>query len=122
MASESRVLRIGDMIQRTLASHLLKEVHDPRLKMISISAVEVSRDLSHAKIFISYLGPDDQLEGSFLALKNAGPYLRRLLAKDLDLRTVPGLHFVRDESSIYGTKISALIDKAIKSDTGNDAE
>jgi len=116
MASESRALRVGDMIQRTLASQLLKEVHDPRLKMVSISDVKVTRDLAHAKIFIAYLGDDSKLPAALEALQKAGPYLRRLLAKESDLRTVPELHFIRDESSVYGVKLSALIDKARKED------
>ncbi len=116
MASESRALRVGDMIQRTLASQLLKEVHDPRLKMVSISDVKVTRDLAHAKIFVSYLGDDAKLLAALEALQKAGPYLRRLLAKESDLRTVPELHFIRDESSVYGVKLSALIDKARKED------
>ena len=119
MASDSRLLRIGDMIQRVLASQLLKEVQDPRLKLVSISGVEVSKDLAHAKIFISYLGPDEKLLAALEALKKAGPYLRRLLAKEMDLRTVPELHFVRDETSEYGSRMSALIDKARRADEQN---
>lgn len=116
MANDSRLLRIGDSIQRLLASQLLKEVHDPRLKLVSITGVEVSRDLAHAKVFVSFLGPDEKLTSVLEGLKKAAPYLRRLLAKEMDLRTVPELHFFHDSSSEYGSKLSALIDKARRED------
>lgn len=126
MASSSRVLRIGDMIQKTLSQALQREVHDPRLKFVSVTAVEVSRDLAHAKVYISVLSVGDseadKIKDALLALEKAGPFLKRLLAKDSSLRTVPNLIFMHDQSSSYGSKMSNLIDKARKDDGDSDEE
>ena len=123
MASESRVLRVGDAIHCILASRLLREIQDPRLKLVSISSVEVSKDLSYAKVFFSSLlmgsemGTEQNHNESpaeiLKALTKAGPYLRRLLAKELELRVVPELRFVLDQTSAHSAKISALIDQAL---------
>lgn len=120
MASSSRVLRVGDMIQKTLSMALQKEVHDPRLKFVSITAVELTRDLAHAKVFISVLSVGDEeaqmVDDALKALEKAGPFLKRLLAKDSALRSVPNLIFTHDKSSSYGSKMSSLIDRARKGD------
>lgn len=119
MASQERVHRVGDAIQRVLAQVLMREIEDPRLKMATVSAVEVTRDLAHAKVFISLMGGDnDAAEKALQALKKAGGFLRRRLAKEIEMRSVPELHFVHDASSIYGNDISAKIDEAIRKDQG----
>lgn len=122
MASSSRVLRVGDMIQKTLGVALQREVHDPRLKFVSISAVEVTRDLAHAKVYISVFGVGDeatQVSDALKALEKAGPFLKRVLAKESQLRTVPNLAFCHDKSSSYGAKMNDLINRAIEDDEHN---
>ncbi|MDF2691279.1 MAG: ribosome-binding factor [Gammaproteobacteria bacterium] len=120
MANQSnRTQRVGDMIQRTLAELLQREVHDPRISMVSISGVEVTRDLAHAKVYISVLGDEKKVEAAMTALNKAAGFLRTMLAKNCELRTIPALHFYHDVSVQYGRQMSDLIDKARAKDHSN---
>lgn len=117
----SRTRRIGEQMQRELATLIQKEIQDPRLGMVTVSAVEVSRDLSHARVFITVL--DDQqhdIATSLEILNRAGGYLRHELGRRMTVRTVPALHFVYDESMARGNALSRLIDEAVKSDQHHD--
>lgn len=96
---------------------LLREVQDPRLAGITVSAVEVSRDLAHARVYVTFLGTDDKaVETGLQGLEHAAGFLRSLLAKRLKIRTVPDLHFIHDISIIRGARLSALIDEAVDRD------
>jgi ribosome-binding factor A len=88
--------------------------------MVSVSAVEVSRDLSHAKIFISTLGKPEDAELSVQVLQGAAAYLRHLLGQRMMLRSVPQLHFKRDYSIEQGARLSSLIDSAVRGDHATD--
>ncbi|MFT4058805.1 MAG: 30S ribosome-binding factor RbfA [Legionella sp.] len=115
-----RTDRVAEMIQRKLAQIIPLEVKDPRLKgFVTISAVKVAADLSHAKVYFTVLNDDKQLAGSIL--NAAASYLRSALARSITLRTVPQLHFVYDESIEYGQHLSRLIDEANQS-TGDEDE
>lgn len=120
MAKEySRTQRIGDQMQRELAQLIQREVKDPRLGLVTITAVDVSRDLSHAKVFITVMGKEDDEQAvaqNLSILKDAAGYLRMLLGKGMKLRTIPTLHFVYDASVRRGTDLSALIERAIAED------
>ncbi len=109
-----RTRRVGEQIQRELAELIRDEVSDPRVGMVTVSAVEVSRDLAHAKVFVTPLGGGPE-EGAELveALNHAAAFLRKLLGQRLRIRTVPALHFFYDESFDRGARLSALIDKAV---------
>lgn len=109
-----RTRRIGDQIQRELAELIRDEVRDPRVRMVTVSAVDVTRDLAHAKVYVTPLGgtPEEGLELAE-ALNHAAAYLRKLLGQRLRLRTVPALKFLYDESFERGARLSALIDKAV---------
>ncbi|MCP0912844.1 MULTISPECIES: 30S ribosome-binding factor RbfA [Legionella] len=105
-----RTDRIAEIILRKLAHIIQQEVTDPRLpKFITISAVKVSKDLSHAKVYFTALNHEP--EKTVLILNTAASYLRTILAKTIKLRTVPQLHFVYDESIEYGKRLSRLIDE-----------
>lgn len=117
----SRTRRIGEQMQRELAILIQQEIQDPRLGMVTVSAVEVSRDLAHAKVYITVL--DDQqhdIATSLEVLNHAGGFLRHELGRRMTLRTVPALHFVYDESMARGNELSRLIDEAVKSDQHSD--
>ena len=116
--SYSRLDRIADQIQRDLSDLIRREVKDPRLGMVTITAVEVTRELEHAKVFITVMQADAQaVEQNIKALNHAAGFLRRELGKRLHIRTNTALHFVYDESIDRGARMSALIDEAIASDT-----
>ena len=116
----SRTQRIGDQMQRELAVLIQREIKDPRLGLVTITAVDVSRDLSHAKVFITVMGKDDDAEQIKLNLEilgEAAGYLRMLLGKSMKLRSVPQLHFHYDESISRGAHLSALIERAVAEDS-----
>ncbi len=115
-----RTRRVGEQLQRELAALIRDEISDPRLGMVSVSAVEVSRDLSHAKVFISTLGSARDGDASVQVLQGAAGYLRRLLGQRMALRSVPQLHFKRDQSIEQGARLSSLIDAAVRGDQPGD--
>jgi ribosome-binding factor A len=125
MAQEySRTQRVADQIQRELAALIQREVKDPRVGMATVSAVEVSRDLSHAKVFVTILNGDEgqqEITESVKALNNASGFLRSQLGQRMKLRIVPTLRFHFDDSLSRGNYLSNLIDKARASDPEQDS-
>ena len=111
-----RTRRIGEQMQRELAALIRDGVKDPRVGMATVSAVEVTRDLAHAKVFITVLGDETARRDSLTALNNAAGFLRHELGQRMLTRTVPQLRFVYDESIEHGSRLSALIDAAVASD------
>ncbi|HEX5513810.1 MAG TPA: 30S ribosome-binding factor RbfA [Gammaproteobacteria bacterium] len=112
-----RTRRIGEQLQRELAELIRDEINDPRIGMVTVSAVEVTRDLAHAKVFVAVLGADaEQIAASLEALKSAAGFLRKLLGQRLRLRTVPALHFQYDDSFDRGARLSQLIHEAVSRD------
>jgi ribosome-binding factor A len=108
----NRAFQIADQIQRDLAE-LIREVKDPRLGMVTISAVEVSPDYAHAKVFFSVLvGEPQECEE---ALNHAAGFLRNGLFKRLHIHTVPTLHFQFDRTTERAADMNALIAKAVSS-------
>jgi ribosome-binding factor A len=108
----NRAYQIADQIQRDLAE-LIREVKDPRLGMITISAVEITPDYAHAKVFFSVLvGSPDECEE---ALNHAAGFLRNGLFKRLHIHTVPTLHFQFDRTTERAADMNALIAKAVSS-------
>jgi ribosome-binding factor A len=113
-----RTDRVADFLRRELAQQIQFEVKDPRLGFININEVEVSKDLSHAKIYFTVVGATSEAEGNKAAevLNKAAGFLRRQLAAGNTMRTTPQLHFFYDRSSIAGGQLASLIDKAVASD------
>lgn len=119
MSNFKRTDRVAEMIQRKLAQIIPQEVKDPRLKgFITISAVKVTADLGHAKIYFTVFNDDKDVVVTIL--NAAASYLRSALARSITLRTVPQLHFVYDESIEYGERLTRLIDKANDESTIDD--
>ena len=111
-----RAQRVADQIQRELAQLLRDEVKDPRVGRITVTVVEVSPDLSHAKIFFTHLAGRDHAKETLDALQHTAGFLRSELSRRLKLYSVPQLHFVYDESIEAGMRLSQLIDDAVASD------
>lgn len=125
MAKEfSRTSRIGDQIQRELAMLIPREVKDPRLGMITVTAVDVSRDMSHAKVYITLLGRDgdDAIKENLDILNDAAGYLRSLIGKVMKIRSVPAMRFYYDASIRRGAELSALIERAVSEDRKRESE
>ena len=112
----SRTLRIGEQIRRDLAE-LVRKVRDPRVGNVTFGEVEVSKDLSHAKVFFTVLGGgEEEARATAKGLNHAAGFLRRELGKNMRVRVIPELHFVYDEAPDRGARLSALIDQALLAD------
>ena len=114
----SRSRRVGEQMQRLLGEILLRDVKDPRIEGVNITAVEVSRDLSHATVWFSLLDPDADPAPTGAALARAAGLLRGKLGRAMYIRQVPALHFRHDESLERGSRLSELIDQAVAADKG----
>jgi ribosome-binding factor A len=113
----ARTDRIAEQIQRELAQMIRLEVKDPRVHMVTITGVEVTRDYAHAKVFYTMLtGDSKELQQG---LQRVSGFLRSKLASAMKLRVTPQLSFKYDASIEHGSQLSQLIDKAIASDKLN---
>ncbi|MEZ5539982.1 MAG: 30S ribosome-binding factor RbfA [Pseudomonadales bacterium] len=120
MAQEySRTQRVGDYLKRELALLIQQELRDPRVGMVNINEVEVSRDLAHAKVFVTFVGDrSDEINAQALKVLNAAQgFLRSRIASNNHMRTTPRLSFVLDVSVQRGARLSALIDQALAADS-----
>ncbi len=115
----ARHQRLGAQMQRTLSELLRFETKDPRIADITLTTVELSRDLSVAKVYFSLLNPDADPEPVLEGLKRAAGFLRSRLGAELTVRHVPELRFVYDDSIAHGAAISRLIDDAAGADGGH---
>ena len=113
----SRTQRVSEQIKRELAQIIHREVKDPRIGMVTLSDVEVTTDLSYAKVYFTTLNIDSDLEKDPSKLLNKiSPMLRSLLGKKIRLRVTPELKFIYDNSLTEGMRISNLVSNVIKKD------
>jgi len=112
----SRTRRIGEQMQRELAQLLQREVKDPRLAVVTITAVEVTRDLSLATVYYTLPADTPEPERYQQALEKAAGFLRHALGERMLLRSLPQLKFRFDQSLQRGTELSELIDSVIAAD------
>ncbi len=119
MAKEySRTQRVADYLQRELAQQIQQELRDPRIGMVSITGVDVSRDLGHAKVYFTRLGSDcaDEAREAAEVLNKAAGYLRSQLSRYSNMRSVPQLRFYFDSSVGRGRDMEDLIRRAEQAD------
>ncbi|WP_104204895.1 30S ribosome-binding factor RbfA [Billgrantia saliphila] len=118
MREFKRTDRVGDQLQKELAVLIQREVKDPRLGMVTVSGVTVSRDLGYADVHVTLLGEDDpeRIKENLKVLRQASGFLRSQIARRIKLRHVPELRFHYDESVVRGQRLSSLIDEAVESD------
>jgi ribosome-binding factor A len=103
--------RVGDRLLEETAELLRREIHDPRLQCLNLTGVRMSKDLRHAKVFFSLLGGSGDREQALAGLKSASGFIRSRLAKKLNLRFVPSIDFLYDDSEDEARRIDALLDK-----------
>ena len=108
MAS-SRPERVGDQIRVEITGMLTRQVHDPGIGFLTVTRVEVSADLQHAKVYYTTLGDEKARRESARALERASPFLRRQLAGRIRLRRAPELHFFFDESVQQHDRIEQIL-------------
>lgn len=112
----SRSRRVEENLKRLLSDLVRREVKDPRVGLVTITAVEVSRDLTHAKVFFTPFAGQGNASEALEALRHAAGFLRHELRHELSLRVTPELDFRLDEAFEQGARVSALISEAVASD------
>lgn len=108
-----RISKLNKLLKQEI-SDLVSKLHDPRIGFVSITEVETSSDLRHAKVFVSILGTEEEKEKSLQGLKSAAGYIRHELMHRLTLRNIPQIAFVYDNSIEHGAKILKLINEITK--------
>lgn len=112
----SRSQRLANQLLRTLNELLRFEVKDPRVKGVALTSIDLSRDLSVARVFFSTLDPDADAANAQDGLERAAGFLRSRLGKSIKVRHVPELRFAHDDSAAEGVRLSALIDRSLAGD------
>ncbi|NNM52842.1 MAG: 30S ribosome-binding factor RbfA [Pseudomonadales bacterium] len=114
-----RLDRLADQIQRDLAQLIRQEIRDPRLGLVTVSAVKVSRDLGYADIYVTVMGHDLETDthlGSIAILNAAAGFLRGELGRMLSVRVIPRLRFHYDEVLAKANRLTTLIHHAVRED------
>lgn len=111
--------RLAEAIKQEL-SEILRVMRDPRIGMVSVVSVDVSRDLRHAKVYVSVFGNEDQEDGTFAALEKARGYIRSELAKRLRVRYTPEILFHPDDSIAHGARVAHLLRSLAEEQGGDD--
>ena len=112
--ANQRNRRVAEQIRQELADILRRDMKDPRVAGVTFTAVDVTTDLEHAKVWFTVFTPDH--EAARVSLSRAAGFLRSELSQRMSLRTVPKLNFVHDASVARGAHLSELIDKAVAED------
>ena len=120
-AGFSRSERVSEQIRRELAELIRLELKDPRVRLVTITGVEVTADYAHAKVFYTSLTPADQRAELDRGLKRSAGFLRREIGRRVKIHHNPELHFVFDASVERGSELSNLIDRAVASDRSAEA-
>lgn len=119
MAKEfGRPQRLADYLRKELSQFIQQEMRDPRVGMVGVTEVEVSKDLLHAKVYVTVMGCDtkEAMEEPLKVLNGAAGFLRSKIAHTSTMRKIPSLRFYFDESIVRGSQLSHLIDTAIEAD------
>jgi ribosome-binding factor A len=114
--------KVGDLIRTELADIILRKLKDPRVGFVTITHVEVSPDLRHARVLISVLGSDEQKKDTMKGLKSAAPFMRVELGKRMKLRVTPELAFTFDESIERGAHMLELLESIKKEHKDGEGE
>lgn len=116
--------RVAQTLQKEIAIILQREVKDPRIGMVTVSDVEVSRDLAYAKVFVTFLFAEDQgqVEDALRGLEKASPYIRTLLGKAMRLRIIPELRFIYDQTLVEGMRMANLVTQVVRDDEARHVE
>lgn len=112
----SRSQRVAEQIRRELAELIRLEVKDPRVGFITLTDVEITPDYAHAKVFFTSMKGEEGLDEILAGLRRASGFLRRELGRRVRIHTLPELHFHYDASVERGSRLSRLIDEAVRED------
>jgi len=121
MVNQARARRIADRIREELADLIQREVSDPRLSMVTVTAVDVDRELAFATVYITAIGSDDRREEVLQALERATGFIRKQLSARIRLRQFPKLRFRWDASQTRGARIDELLEM-LEQEKGDDED
>lgn len=116
--SSHRAERVGEMLQQLLAELIARDVKDPRVGFVTLTEVDVSSDLRHAKVYVSCLGDEAAREACLDGLRRAAPYLQRQIGRRARLKYVPELRFESDRSAAQGQRIESILRELHDDDDG----
>ena len=117
-----RPARVGELIQAELATLLMRGLKDPRLEMSTVSYVEVTPDLRHARVYISRLGSEAEQDAMLQGFQRAAGFIRGQLGRRLKLRYIPQLTFELDTGIAYGVRISSMLNKLTATSATEESE
>jgi len=106
-----RLRRVNEAVRQVLSDALTQDVKDPRVGFVTVTGVDTSPDLRHARVYVSVLGTELEREASLDGLRSAHGFLQRRVASELRLKHTPTLAFAYDESVDRGMRMSRLIDR-----------
>lgn len=106
---DNRIQRIANLIKKEVAEMLLREVKDPRIGMVTITGVKVSKDLRIAHIYYSALGTEKQIQDSAIGLRQATKFIQREIGRRIRMRYTPAIDFQFDHSLEYGSHIDKIL-------------
>lgn len=111
---ENRRRRLAELLKKEISDLVVREIKDPRIGFVSITSVDLSADLRHAKVLISVLGNENERKASLAGLRSATGFIKRELGNRLRLKYVPSISIVYDDSIEQGARIISLIDSVVK--------
>ena len=114
-----RIDRVDELLRQEIGAILEREVSDPRIGFVTVTRVEASPDLAHARVWVSIIGTPGERTASLRALEHAMPYVRRALGSRIRIKRIPALHVHLDESIERGARILELIDKVASGQAGD---
>src|ERR687888_1829595 len=107
----SRMRRVNEAVREVVSGHITEDLKDPRIGFVTVTAVETSPDLRHARVYVSVLGSDEQREEALAGLRSSAGFLQAKVGAELRMKRTPTLEFRYDESIDRGMRISELLDK-----------
>lgn len=116
-----RLKRLNEQLKREISELVRKDVRDPRIGVVTVTAVDVVADLAVAKVYVRTLGTDEERGESLEGLKAAAPYIRRELGQILRIRKVPELRFHEDRSLEHAQRIEEILAEVLPEDDDGDA-
>ena len=122
MLAGKRAVRVGDQILRGVADLLMHKVKDPRIKGVTLTGIDLSNDLKHARIFFSVIGNQDEVIKAQSGLDSAKGYIKREIGLRCELRYVPDIIFEHDTTLETGDRMERIFDKLRVEDTGESLE
>ena len=107
----SRMRRVNEAVREVLSGHIADDLKDPRIGFVTVTGVDTSPDLRHARVYVSVLGSQDERQEALVGLQSAAGFLQAQVGRELHMKNTPTLEFRYDESIDHGMRITELLDK-----------